>query len=341
MMILGILFALTPIFLFLFVLIYMDSYKLVSARTTITTILIGCLAAVLCLTCNTWILSLADLDVRLYSRYLAPIIEESTKAVFILYLVFRRNTGFIVDTAVRGFAIGAGFAFVENVYYVSSLPDQNIALWFVRGCGTAAMHGATTAMVGVIAKHMYEHKTSRQVIAALVSTIPAIVLHSLFNHFILPPLFSTLVLLVVFPLTLIVIYDRSDRATRSWLGEGLDTDVELYRLIMTGEISETRIGHYLKSLRDTFDSKVVADMLCYLRFHTELSLQAKGIVMSQQAGIVIPRDPELESKIAEMAFLEKSIGRTGRLAIKPFLKSGSRENFQITLLMSQLETKKG
>lgn len=325
--------------MFLASLVYLDSYKLVTLRTTIITIWVGCVVAGICLATNSSLLPVMAGDTKMYSRYIAPLIEEVLKGAYILYLVYSRRVGFMVDAAVTGFALGAGFAFVENVYFLYNLPDSNLALWFVRGFGTAAMHGGCTAMVGIVSKVYFDRNPSLYLIVIACGLTPAIALHSLFNHFILPPLWSTLTILAVFPVLLVVIFEQSEKATRDWLGEGLDADMELLDLILTGRISETRIGHYLESLRDRFEATVVADMLCLLRLHAELALQAKGMLLSQQAGLQITRDPELESKLAEMVYLEKSIGKTGKLAIHPFLRGGTREIFQIKLLLSQQEKK--
>ena len=48
----------------------------------------------------------------------APLTEEAAKAVFIIWLLVRRRLGFAVDAAIAGFAVGAGFAVVENLDYL-------------------------------------------------------------------------------------------------------------------------------------------------------------------------------------------------------------------------------
>src|SRR5256885_8503991 len=49
------------------------------------------------------------------------------------------HVGFLVDAAILGFAVGTGFAVVENVYYASVMRDLELGLWLVRGLGTAVM----------------------------------------------------------------------------------------------------------------------------------------------------------------------------------------------------------
>ena len=160
--------------------------------------------------------------------------------------------------------------------------------------------------------------------------VVAIVTHSVFNHFLFSPLLTTLVLLIALPVLLLAAFDRSEKATREWLGLGFDTDQELLNILTTGRLTESRVGRYLESLRIRFPGTVVADMFCLLLIHTELSLRAKGVLMMQQAGIKSLPDPGIEAKLAEMKFLEKSIGKTGKLAILPFLHTSSREIWQLS-----------
>ena len=56
---------------------------------------------------------------------------------------------------------------------------------------------------------------------------------------------------------------------------------------------------------------------------------AGGLV---QAGIEVSTDPELQEQLAEMKFLEKSIGQTGKLAILPFVHTSSRDLWQLTTI---------
>ena len=68
--------------------------------------------------------------------------------------------GFMVDSAIYGFAVGAGFAFVENIYYLQSLENANLFLWIIRGFGTAVMHGGTTAVFAILSKTLTDGKSS-------------------------------------------------------------------------------------------------------------------------------------------------------------------------------------
>jgi hypothetical protein len=136
----------------------------------------------------------------------------------------------------------------------------------------------------------------------------------------------------VFTLMIGVLVVVSERKTREWLGSGFDTDQELLNLLMSGRISETRVGTYLRKLKVRFDGPVVADMLCLIRIRVELSLRAKGLLMMREAGFRAVAGPDIREKFEELEYLERTIGRTGLLAIEPIHRWSRRDLWQLSLL---------
>jgi len=321
-----------PVFAFLLVLIFFDSFKLLPWRAVLQSLGIGVLAAGASLLLNQSAFRLFQPELAWYSRYVAPVLEESCKAAFVIYLIKSSRVGFLVDSAIYGFAVGSAFAGVENIYYLHALSDPNLLLWILRGFGTAIMHGGTTAIFAILAKNAADRRTARRLPFWSVALLTAMVIHSFFNHFFLPPLLSTLVLLLVLPAVMVVVFQRSENATREWLEIGFDTDQELLDLINSGGISTTKIGIYLQSLRQTFAGEIVADMLCLLRLRLELSLKAKGMLLMREAGFTPVLDRETQNAFVELQYLEKSIGKIGLLAIKPFVNTESRELWQLQIL---------
>jgi len=57
----------------------------------------------------------------------------------------------------------------------------------------------------------------------------------------------------------------------NWLGTGFDADTEMLGLINSGKLSDSPVGRYLLELKQKFEGPVVADLVCYLRLHTELA----------------------------------------------------------------------
>ena len=135
---------------------------------------------------------------------------------------------------------------------------------------------------------------------------------------------ETGLLAAAMPILLSAVFARSERTTRDWLGVGMDRDVEALEQILSGEVVETPVGHYLSQLRSRFPGTVVADMLCMLRVQLELSLRAKGMLMARSAGIEVPPDPEVRENLTELRYLEKAVGAVGMLALKPLLAGKER-----------------
>jgi len=324
--------GLVPALLYLTALVVLDSYKLVRLRAVILALAAGCVALVICNYLNSWLLGLTGLEVKFFSRYLAPLIEESTKALYLLWLIRRRRVGFMVDAVILGFAAGAGFGILENIFYLRLIPDAGVVTWILRGCGTALMHGSTTALFALI-YHTRSHGSDRvRGVRFLFSFGVAVLMHSLYNHFLVSPVLATLLLLLGVPLITMMVFNRSEKALEDWLGTGFDTDAEMLEIIGQGKISETPVGAYLMELRGRFPSAVVADMFCLLRIQVELAIEAKGVLMMRKMDIELEPSPDLQERITELHFLEKSIGPTGRLALKPLRKGGQRDTWEKQLL---------
>jgi RsiW-degrading membrane proteinase PrsW (M82 family) len=324
--------ALLPVLLFLGLLVLLDSFKLVSLRVVLGALAAGAVAALLGAQVNGRLLDAWAWPPEHVARYVAPPVEEALKAAWIVILLRRGRIGFLVDAAILGFAVGAGFALVENVEYLRALGGQGSGLWLVRGLGTAVLHGATTAIFAILAKGLLDRHPRSGWLALLPGYLGAVLVHSGYNHHLLPPVLSAGVLLAGLPLLLVFVFERSERRTRAWLGVGLDSDLELVETIASGRALETRVGHYLTSLKQHFPGEIVADMLCLLRIQAELSIRAKGLLLAREAGLEPPVGDDVRERLAELRYLERAIGRTGLIAMKPLERQDARALFQVFLL---------
>ena len=79
---------------------------------------------------------------------------------------------------------------------------------------------------------------------------------------------------------------------------------------------------------------MVVDLLCYLRLHTELSIRAKGLLMMREQGFMDKTGEETKAKLDELDYLKGSIGKTGLLAMKPFLRMSQKDLWQFYMLSS-------
>ncbi|HJQ21913.1 MAG TPA: PrsW family glutamic-type intramembrane protease [Gemmatimonadaceae bacterium] len=329
----AILVSVLPILLFLGALVLIDSYKLVALRAVLLAVLAGVVAGAAGFGVNVWLRARLGLDPSHYSRYVAPVIEETLKGAYVVYLMSRNRVGFVVDAAILGFAVGSGFAVLENIYYLQD-SDATIWTWVVRGFGTAVMHGGTTAIFAMLARTLHKRSDALEFHALLAGLGVAVVLHSLYNHFLLQPLLATAAIMLTFPYLAIAIFQRSERDTRSWLGSGFDMDQELLRTVRNGQMSETPVGQYLTTLRSRFAPEVIVDMLCLLRLRAELGIRAKGLLMMREAGFDAPAAPDsaIHDTFVELRYLERNIGKTGMLALHPFIHTRTQDLWQLNLL---------
>jgi len=326
--------ALLPVTVFLLALRYFDSFKLVAWKALTIAIVYGALSALMSYYANGWTMEVFDLDRNQLARFGAPIVEELIKCMLIVWVIFRNRVGFVVDAAITGFAVGAGFAIIENMFYLYSIDSQNMAVWIVRGFGTAIMHGGTVALMAIITKlgHDRWKEIGMRVLAMVAGLLVGIAIHMGYNNLILPPVQSSIVIFVTMPIVILAAFAYSERQTRSWLGAGLDKDAEILELLMKGDLPSSRIGEYLTSLREHFEGPVMADLINYLRLHLELSAQAKGVLMMKEYGLTPQLDPYLDSYFEELEYLKKSIGKTGVMALHPLLDMSDRDLWQLRLL---------
>jgi RsiW-degrading membrane proteinase PrsW (M82 family) len=328
--------ALLPVIVFLLVLILFDSFKLVPWSMIGRALAAGAAAALVASFVHGWILAATGMDPGRFTRYVSPVTEETLKALFLVYPLWRRQIGFLVDAAIIGFAVGAGFAVVENIEYLRLIPQHRFWTWIVRGFGTAILHAMTTAIIAISAESLIDRREERLWLALLPGWILAVVLHSVFNHALVSPLLAAAVLMLLLPLVVLTVFSQSERHTREWVGAGLDLDVELLELIKSAEFRGTRLGRYLSELRSRFSGPVVADMFCLLQLDLELAIRAKGMLMAREAGLEVPVDEALRARLAERAYLEKAIGPTGLAALRPLQVTSDRDKWhQYLLTMSK------
>jgi RsiW-degrading membrane proteinase PrsW (M82 family) len=324
--------GLLPVVCFLVALMAMDSYKLVSLRLVAAVIALGAASAGLSYVANVAMLAGLGLDLDIYARSVGPLFEEIAKGLVIVILLRTHRIGFLVDAAILGFAVGTGFAVVENLYFLEELAHANVGVWIVRGFGTALLHGGVQAIFAVMLLAISDRRGKLDFGALLPALGAAWLLHAAFNQFVLPPIWQTLAMLVVLPPVMMFVFARSEKAVSHWLGEGFEADRHLLEVLDSALFRGSPQGVYLRGLRAHFSGEVVADMLCVLRLHVELALRAKGLLLMRENGIEVPMDEDTRARFEELRYLEKSVGPTGMRALRPLLHVSPRDLWQMYML---------
>jgi RsiW-degrading membrane proteinase PrsW (M82 family) len=334
-MILKVALCLSPVFLLLILLLFLDSLKLVNKTILLVCLGWGILSAALSFYSNTFLLRHFGLSFDFYSDYIAPVVEELLKMMLILLLITRNKVGFMIDGAIYGFSTGAAFSLAENLFYLFMYGsgESNLMVWITRGFGTAVMHGGTTAVFAILVISSYNRRSWFGP-AIIIGAASAIIIHAMFNAFIIYPVLDTVFIIIVIPLALIISFQFNENAIRKWLEMEFDTEVKMLHMIRKGKFSETRSGNYLVSLRMHFPSEVVLDMYCFISLYLELSIKAKSVMMLRENDFAILPDPGIPDKLRELKALRKRIGRSGFLAISPVLRMTRKDLWKLYLLAS-------
>ena len=76
--------GLLPVIMFLLLLIYLDTYRMVRMRLVLAMLAAGGVVAVACYFLNGELMDLFGMNLTHYSRWVAPIVEETLKALVVL-----------------------------------------------------------------------------------------------------------------------------------------------------------------------------------------------------------------------------------------------------------------
>ncbi|MEI6576997.1 MAG: PrsW family glutamic-type intramembrane protease [Bacteroidota bacterium] len=328
--------SLIPVFLFLLMMISLDSFKLVRKKLILFCLAWGLLSAGLSYFFNTYLNEYLHFGIEKYSNFVAPILEEALKFALLWFLIRKNKVGFMIDGAIYGFAIGAAFSFVENLYYLFLFNSEggSLLIWIIRGFGTAIMHGGATAIMGIVCMSAL-NRQSHLVVATFLGGISAIILHSCYNQLLAFPLLAAAFIIFITPVLITTIFMMNEISIRNWLELEFNSEVNMLIMIKKGMFSQTKTGSYLVSIRTYFPAEVVVDMYCYISLYLELSMKAKSLLMLKEVGLSVPQDPGISSKLLELNALRKAIGLAGYLAISPVLKMTPKDLWKLSLLDHQ------
>ncbi len=328
--------GLSPVLLFLVLLLQFDSYKLVSLGEVMVCLAAGMAMAVVSYYTNTRAINVLHYSFATYSRFAAPVAEEFLKAGFIIVLFAINRIGFMIDAAIMGFAVGAGFALSENLYYLYEFPGANLGVWIIRGFGTAVMHGGATAIFGVLAQGLTERRAIINPLMLLPGLVAAVVIHGIYNTFQAQPSLAAASMVLVVPVALLMVFSKSEHKIHTWLLTDYETHEHILQEIESGEFAHTEAGHFIASLANKFDPESVADLFAYMRLHCELVMRAEKISLGREKGEKITGGHELHESFKKLHALEKKIGRAAMMAVWPHLHFSRRELWELNELEGEL-----
>lgn len=149
----SLIFAVVPIALYLWAIWAMDRYDREPLGLLLANFAWGAFGAIVLAIIFSIIGSmLFGTDEQQDAIYVAPIVEETIKGVFLLWTVRRRAFDNTTDGIVYGMAIGLGFGMTENFLYFlnASTVGEWVVMVVVRTLFSAVMHAMATGIVGAV-----------------------------------------------------------------------------------------------------------------------------------------------------------------------------------------------
>lgn len=116
-------------------------------------------------------------------RFIAPICEEILKGLILIYLVRRPNFAYFVDGAIYGFAVGIGFAIVENYSFLLGLQGSLLIGTAVgRVLSTNLVHATGSALIGMALGFARFQRLTSGILMLLAGLLLAMGVHLAFNN---------------------------------------------------------------------------------------------------------------------------------------------------------------
>ena len=330
--------ALVPVLLMTGLFVWLDVFKLMSLGEIAALILLGMLVALAAYPISGRLIDTLPLGFSFYSRYVAPWIEEALKAVAVGALIAFNRIGYKVDAVISGFAIGAGFSVLENIFYLQRFADLPPQVWMVRGLGTALMHGTVCAITAAVAHELSEKATRRAGSFAFnpLWLVPGYVLasalHMGFNQFPDQPLVAMILAGVGTPLILLAIFHFGSKEAEGWLNDESATHRQMLDALTAGGWPPGRQGERIAALAASNDARHADAMRAYLVSAMELTVIAEEKLL----GKPVPPADRVASLFTSMDGARAQIGKARFRALEPMLPFSRNDRWELRELREDL-----
>jgi len=335
--------ALFPVLVLLAAFVWLDAFKLMSLKEILVLLLLGGIGALAAWPVAGRFLDTLPIGFNSYSRYVAPWIEEAIKAVIVVLLFRLNRIGYKLDAVISGFAVGAGFSVVENIFYLVRFPDYGAGTWLVRGLGTAVMHGTTLAIVAATAHEFAERETREsagdfgfRLWWFVPGYLVAVAIHTAFNHFPDRPLVAMMGAIVIAPIVLIGIFSFGTDEARKWLATEYAEHQMQLEVLRAGRWPESPSGRKIAALAERVDGDTAGRLRRYWELQAYLVVEAEETMIEEASGDARFDQSQVRAAFAELAGLRKAIGLSTFTAFKPLLPFTSNDEWEVAELRQRL-----
>nr|NUR37099.1 PrsW family intramembrane metalloprotease [Sphingomonas sp.] len=338
--------ALVPVLTLLAIFVWLDAFRLMSLRETLILLLLGAIGALAAWPVSGRVLDTLPIGFSLYSRFVAPWIEEAIKAAIMIGLFRLNRIGYKLDAVISGFAIGAGFSVVENIFYLTLFPDYGTGTWLVRGFGTAIMHGTTLAVLAAIAHEFAERETreaSADYNSSLMWFIPgygvAVALHTAFNQFPDRPIIAMMGAILIAPIMLIAILNLGTAEAQRWLAAECAEHRAQLEALRVGRWPDGPAGQKIAGLADRLDPESVRRVRRYWELQAWLVAEAEETLIEEAAGDAEFDASAVHAAFAELDGLKRALGRSTFAAMQALLPFSRNDYWEVSELRQRLRSR--
>jgi len=335
--------ALFPVLILLSIFNWLDAFKLMSLREILVLLLAGGLGAIAAWPVAGSMLDALPIGFSIYSRFVAPWIEEAIKAAIIILLFRMNRIGYKLDAVISGFAIGAGFSVVENVLYLMRFPDYGAGTWLVRGLGTAVMHGTTLAILAAAA-HEFAERETREAAGDFdfhlwwfaPGYLAAVALHTLFNQFPDRPLIAMLGAALLAPIALMAIFNFGTNEAQQWLVAEYAQHKSQLEALRAGRWPDSPAGRKVSALASRSGPEQASRIRRYWELQAYLVAEAEETMMEEAAGEAVFDKSQITAAFEELVLLKRSLGRTTYAELKRNLPFSRNDEWEMSELRQRL-----
>jgi protease PrsW len=335
--------ALVPVLVLLAIFVWLDAFALMSLREILVLVILGGLGALLAWPISGKMIDTLPIGFSLYSRFIAPWIEEAIKAAIMIALFRFNRIGYKLDAVISGFAIGAGFSVVENIFYLTIFPGYGTGTWLVRGLGTAVMHGTTLAALAAIA-HEFAERETRSAAGdydfSLLWFIPgygvAVAIHTAFNQFPERPLLAMMGAVILAPIALIALLNLGTAEARRWLASECAEHRAQVKALRAGLWPNGPAGDRIAALAARLDAQSVARIRRYWELQAWLVAEAEETLMEEAEGDAQFDPAQIGAALTEIAELKRALGRSTLTAVRSLLPFSKNDHWEVAELKQRL-----
>lgn len=335
--------ALVPVLVLLSLFVWLDAFKLMSLGEVLLLLTLGAVAALVAWPISGRMLDTLPIGFSIYSRFIAPWIEEVLKAAAIIVLFRLNRIGYKLDAVISGFAIGAGFSVVENIFYLTIFPDYNTGIWLVRGFGTAIMHGTTLALLAAIAHEFAERETNEAAADfdfSLLWFVPgygvAVALHTAFNQFPDRPMVAMLGASVIAPVILIAILNFGTTEAQRSLDADYTRHKDQLATLRAGGWPTDNAGTKIAALAGRLDPQTAIRIRRYWELQAWLVVEAEETLLEEASGDAQFDAHQIRAALEELAGLKRALGRSTFAALKALLPFSRNDYWEVSELKQRL-----